>query len=287
MFQATIGGLGLTGLILWAEIKLKKIESPFLMAESIRYGSLDEFWELDAESNGKYDYTVTWIDCFNNGPHMGRGRYFRGSFATAEQAAGHKSHGKLKLQLPIDVPSFLWNPLTMRILSEGVYRSQLPRVVSGLEYYEPFFYPLDGILDWNRGYGKAGFLQYQFVVPGTDNYRDVKEILAEIRKADMGSFVNVFKRFGDMKSPGMLSFPRPGITLALDFAFKGDTTLKFLDKLDAIVCQYGGAVYPAKDARMSAESFQAFFPNWREFEKYIDPKFSSSFWRRVTGEHKS
>src|SRR5260221_5153089 len=282
MFRATIGGLGLTGLILWAEIQLKKIESPFIAMESIRYGSLDEFWRLDEESNGKFYYTVSWIDWFTSGSHIGRGRHIRGNHATAEQAAGHRGHEKLKLRVPFDVPSFFWNPLTVRVLSEGYFRVQLPRVVSGLEYYEPFFYPLDGILDWNRGYGKAGFLQYQFVVPGNDNYRDVKELLAEIRKAGISSFVNVFKRFGDIKSPGMLSFPRPGVTLALEFAFKGESTLKFLDHLDSIVRQYGGAVYPAKDARMSAENFQAFFPNWREFEKYIDPKFSSSFWRRVT-----
>jgi FAD/FMN-containing dehydrogenase len=168
-----------------------------------------------------------------------------------------------------------------------MYRSQIPRVVSGIEYYEPFFYPLDGILDWNRGYGKAGFVQYQFVVPGTDNYSDLKEILAEMRKGGAESFVTVFKRFGDIQSPGMLSFPRPGATLALDLAFKGEKLLKLLDRLDNIVRHYGGAVYPAKDARMSAENFQAFFPQWEEFSKYIDPKFSSSFWRRVTSNVKS
>ena len=283
MFKATIGGLGLTGLILWGEIKLKKIDNPFIAVERIKFESLDEFWEIDAETGTRYAYTVSWMDCFTSGTHVGRGHYFRGNNATPEQAAGHKIREKLKLRIPLDIPSFLLNALTVRLCNEAVYRSQLPKKVSNVQYYEPFYYPLDAILDWNRAYGRSGFLQYQFVVPGTDNCRDLKEILGEIRKAGvLLSFVNVFKRFGDIKSPGMLSFPRPGVTLALDIPFRGPPTLRFLDKLDSIVRHYGGAVYPAKDARMSAQSFQAFYPNWREFAQFIDPKFSSSFWRRVT-----
>jgi len=110
----------------------------------------------------------------------------------------------------------------------------------------------------------------------------MREILARIRKPGEGSFLTVLRKFGDVKSPGMLSFPRPGLTLALDFAYDGKKTLQLLADLDRIVLQSGGAVYPAKDARMTAESFQAFFSNWKEFAQYVDPKFSSSFWRRVS-----
>jgi FAD/FMN-containing dehydrogenase len=133
-------------------------------------------------------------------------------------------------------------------------------------------------------YGRQGFLQYQCVVPYHDNHRAIKEILQQIGQSGEGSFLAVLKTFGRIQSPGMLSFPRPGVTLALDFAFRGETTLRLLDRLDRIVREMCGAVYPAKDARMSAESFQAYFPQWREFARYIDPKFSSSFWRRVTAK---
>jgi FAD/FMN-containing dehydrogenase len=281
MFKATIGGLGLTGLILWAEIQLKKIDTPFMAVEAIRFESFDEFWELDAESSDRYKYIVSWLDCFT---HAGRGHFFRGNNATPEQAGNRKPHERVKFRIPFDLPSVLLNDLTVRMCSEVVYRSQVPKRIEGIQHYEPFYYPLDTILDWNRAYGRSGFLQYQFVVPGADNCRDLKEILAEIRKSGvLVSFVNVFKRFGDAKSPGMLSFPRPGVTFAVDIPFRGKVTLKLLDRLDDIVRFYDGAVYPAKDARMSASNFQAFYPNWTAFSKYIDPQFSSSFWRRVTG----
>jgi FAD/FMN-containing dehydrogenase len=131
-------------------------------------------------------------------------------------------------------------------------------------------------------YGKRGFLQYQFVVPFNVAREAMRDILGRIRRSGEGSFLTVLKEFGDIQSPGMLSFPRPGLTLALDFAYGGPKTLRLLDELDRIVLQSGGAVYPAKDARMSAASFQTFFPRWKEFAAYVDPKFSSSFWRRVT-----
>jgi FAD/FMN-containing dehydrogenase len=282
LFRATIGGLGLTGVILWAEFKLKKIANPFIAMERIRYGSLDEFFEINSQSDHDFEYTVSWMDCLTGGQHMGRGLYWRGNHATAEQGASRRLRKKPKLRVPFDIPSQLLNTLTVRIFNEAVYRSQLTRKIQAISPYDDFFYPLDWVLDFNRAYGKQGFLQYQCVVPKDDNYRALKEILAQIRRAGEGSFLVVFKTFGDIKSPGMLSFPRPGATLALDFSYKGEKTLKLLDTLDQIVRESGGAVYPAKDARMSAESFQAFYPNWREFAKYIDPKFSSSFWRRVS-----
>src|SRR5690606_9781449 len=133
-------------------------------------------------------------------------------------------------------------------------------------------------------YGRRGFLQYQCVVPFDGDNVPIKEILDRIRRSGQGSFLTVFKTFGDVPSPGMLSFPRPGITLALDFPLQGQETLRLLDDLDTVVRESGGALYPAKDARMSAESFRASFPRWEEFARYVDPKFSSSFWRRVTSE---
>jgi hypothetical protein len=157
----------------------------------------------------------------------------------------------------------------------------MPKRVQKVVSYEPFFYPLDSIHDWYRCYGKRGFLQYQFVIPFKDAYESMREILARIRCSGEGSFLTVLKQFGTVPAPGMLSFPRPGLTLALDFSYQGTKTLHLLEDLDALVMRSGGIVYPAKDARMSPASFQAYFPQWKEFGQYIDPKFSSSFWRRV------
>lgn len=282
LFRATIGGLGLTGLILWAELQLKKVETPFFATEGIRFESLDEFWQLTAESVDKYRYTVSWLDCLIGGKHMGRGRFFRGNAATAAEVGKRKARTMPKLRVPVDIPSFLLNPLTVRMFNEAVYRSQLTKRVRKLEHYETYFYPLDSILDWNRCYGPQGFMQYQCVVPMDNDNRAIKAILESIRKSGEGSFLSVFKTFGSIQSPGMLSFPRPGVTLALDFAYHGQRTLKALQELDQIVIESGGALYPAKDARMSGASFRASFPNWEEFAKHVDPKFSSSFWRRVT-----
>ena len=178
------------------------------------------------------------------------------------------------------------NTLTVKSFNELYYHSQFSKRVHKVVPYEPFFYPLDSIHEWNRMYGKRGFLQYQFVVPFQDGFEAMREIIGRIQHSGEGSFLTVLKTFGTIPSPGMLSFPRPGLTLALDFAFDGQKTLRLLDELDEIVRQSGGAVYPAKDARMSAENFQAFFPRWQAFAHYVDPRFSSSFWRRVSHANK-
>jgi FAD/FMN-containing dehydrogenase len=148
-------------------------------------------------------------------------------------------------------------------------------------HYDPFFYPLDALLSWNRLYGRKGFVQYQCVVP-RDHIVTVKRMIGLVSKSGHGSFLAVLKNFADLPSPGLLSFPRPGLTLALDLPMRGASTLKLLESLDELLLESGGAVYPAKDARMSARMFQASFPKWKEFEAFIDPKLSSSFWRRVS-----
>ncbi len=184
--------------------------------------------------------------------------------------------------MPIDFPSFTLNNLTVKAFNEAYYRVQTEKHVRKVVPYEPFFYPLDSIQQWNRIYGPRGFFQYQFVVPFSHGYEAMRSILGRIRRSGEGSFLTVLKNFGTIQSPGMLSFPRPGLTLALDFTNHGKKTRTLLEDLDAMVKQNGGTVYPAKDARMSADSFQTYFPQWHEFEQYMDPQFSSSFWSRVT-----
>jgi FAD/FMN-containing dehydrogenase len=283
MYRATIGGLGLTGLILWAEIQLRPISGPFIDMESIRYDSLDEFFDVSAESDRICEFTVAWIDCMATGKQVGRGLYMRGNHAWQPHIPGKKARSKSWLSVPIELPGALIpNGITARVFNELYYRRQLLKRVRRTVPYDPFFYPLDAIGDWNRLYGERGFLQHQCVVPHDASRRALRLILQATSQAGEGSFLGVLKAFGDIPSPGMMSFPRPGTTLTLDFPFRGERTLRLLDRLDAIVLEHGGAIYPAKDARMSPACFEASFPQWREFAEFVDERFSSSFWRRVT-----
>ncbi|MFT5123244.1 MAG: FAD/FMN-containing dehydrogenase [Candidatus Omnitrophota bacterium] len=280
-FAATIGGLGLTGLITWAEFRLKKIHNPFVDVETIKLKNLDDFFAVDADSTDQFEYTVSWVDCLAKGASLGRGHYMRGNTAGPE-CTRIPPKEKGQKPFPIDAPGFLLNTATVKIFNALYYGRQFRTRVRNVQHYEPFFYPLDAIHQWNRMYGKRGFYQYQCVVPYADSRDHIREIFTTIAHSGEGSFLAVLKVFGDIQSPGLLSFPRPGVTLALDFANKSDSTLDLMNRLDTLVLAGNGAVYPAKDARMSAESFRAYFPNWEELIPFIDPKFSSSFWRRVT-----
>ena len=282
LFEATIGGLGLTGLIIWAEFRMKRIANPYIDSDYIRFGSLREFFEISRASDKDFVYTVSWVDILVGGENLCRGIFMRGNHNTSPELTTKPLKKPLPLAVPVDFPSFVLNRLTVKAFNELYYRKQVPKQVHKVVSYDPFFYPLDSIHNWYRMYGRRGFLQYQFVVPFEHDYEAMREILGRIRRSGAGSFLTVLKTFGAIQSPGMLSFPRPGLTLALDFAYAGPKTLHLLDDLDRQIVQYGGAVYPAKDARMSAENFQTFFPRWKEFAQYVDPKFSSSFWRRVT-----
>jgi len=282
LFAATIGGLGLTGLVTWVELRMKRVPGSSIDCESIRFGSLDEFFELAAESDVKFEYTAAWVDCLARGAALGRGIFLRGNHAAGRRPVAAGRNGGSKLSIPVYAPELLLNPWTIRAFNTLYYHRQRRKVVRKDWHYEPFFYPLDAVGDWNRLYGRRGFLQYQCVVPLEGGREAMREILRKVADRGEGSFLGVLKLFGEVPSPGLLSFPRPGVTLCLDFANRGGRTLDLLDELDAIVRQQGGRVYPAKDARMSAESFQLYFPEWRDFARHVDPAFSSSFWRRVT-----
>jgi FAD/FMN-containing dehydrogenase len=286
LFSATIGGLGLTGLILWAEFRLKPIVNPFIDMERIQFSSLDEFIQISAETDRRYEYSMSWVDILIGGKNVCRGIFMCGNNNRSRQLVGKPAGKKLPLAVPFDLPSFVLNTFTVKAFNELYFHTQATKRVRRVVPYEPFFYPLDSIHEWNRMYGRRGFLQYQFVVPFESGFAAMEEIIGRIRRAGEGSFLTVLKTFGPVQSPGMLSFPRPGITLALDFSFHGEKTLQLLADLDTVVRRSGGAVYPAKDARMSAENFQAFYPRWQEFARYVDPHFSSSFWRRVSFSEK-
>jgi len=279
-FTSTIAGLGLTGLITWAEVKLKKITGPFIDQDSIKFSSLDEFFEISRSSDNGFEYTVAWLDCVASGANFGRGIFMRGNHSN-KSGAEKDAYRSAKLTVPIDFPSFALNNLTVTAFNYCYYNKQSRKEVSNTIHYNPFFYPLDSINNWNKIYGKEGFLQFQCVIPKSDGISAIKKILNEIVLSKSASFLAVLKEFAAIESLGMLSFPRPGITLCLDFSFKGKETLKLFRKLHQIVFENGGAIYPAKDACMSREEFEQSYPRFFEFKKFIDPKFSSDFSRRV------
>ncbi|NBY19033.1 FAD-binding oxidoreductase [bacterium] len=280
-FKATVGGLGLTGVIIWAEVQLKKIAGPWIARETVRFSHLARFFELTQESDKKFEYTVGWMDCLSEGANLGRGVFFRGNHLLLKDVTEVKVKNVSIKTFPFDAPEFLLNRLTMKTFNSLYYYTH-PSKKSELVHYRPFFFPLDGINHWNRMYGKRGFFQYQCVVPFEGTQSPIYDIIEFFARSGLGSFLTVIKTFGNVASPGILSFPKRGVTLTLDVPNDGKRTRRVLDSLDEMVVQAGGRVYPAKDARMSKESFQNYFPEKREFEKYKDPKFSSSFWRRVT-----
>jgi FAD/FMN-containing dehydrogenase len=275
LFRATIGGLGLTGVILWAEIRLKPIPGASISMERIRFSGLSEFFLLSS-TDQEYEYTVAWIDCLARGKRLGRGLFLRGDHAPGAPRAPNG----LGRTIPAEMPSGLINRATVAGFNALYYRSQLRSTRRTTVAYEPFFFPLDGIANWNRLYGKRGLLQHQCVIPEPAE-ESLTSMLDQVAASGEAPSLAVLKRFGTLQSPGMLSFPRPGITLAIDFANRGSSTLALLERLDEVVREAGGAVYPAKDARMSPASFRRFFPGWETFARHVDPKFSSSFWRRV------
>jgi FAD/FMN-containing dehydrogenase len=278
LFAATIGGLGLTGIVAWAELEVMPVAGAMMETETIPFGGLDEFFGIAAESDATFDYTVAWVDCLASGGRLGRGVFSRGRHTDGGSEA---RHGRAAPGIPVDLPGFLLNRITVRAFNALYYANGRRKAGRTVVPYPPFFYPLDAIGGWNRMYGRRGFYQYQSVVPLEAARAATKAMLEAISASGEGSFLAVLKIFGSKPSPGMLSFPRPGTTLALDFPNRGASTLAVMDRLDAIVREAGGRLYPAKDGRIPPEMFRAGYPNWREFERHVDPGFSSSFWRRV------
>lgn len=279
-FAATIGGLGLTGLITRAQLRLRRTAGPWMTTENIRFRHLAEFFALSAVSEGEHEYTVAWIDCAARGSALGRGIFSRANHAPAHPERRPPAPTR-RLGVPFTPPLSLINSLSLRVFNLAYFHKQRGDNASAVTHYDPFFYPLDGVGHWNRIYGPRGFLQYQCVVPPGDAEATIGKLLALISGAGTGSFLAVLKQFGSRPSLGMLSFPRPGTTLALDFPNAGPSTFTLLDRLDDIVSATGGAVYPAKDARMSGRHFRQYFQRWEAFGPFIDPALSSSFWRRV------
>ncbi|MHA7600650.1 FAD-binding oxidoreductase [Alicycliphilus sp. T452] len=279
-FRATVGGLGLTGLITQATLQLRRVAGPWLGTETIAFDTLERFYALATESEAGWEYTVSWIDCLDK---RGRGLFMRGNHrATGSPLPAHAPR-KGRLAIPVTPPLSLVNTASLRAFNSLYYHTHRLRAGPAITHYRPFFYPLDGIAHWNRMYGPHGFYQYQCVVPFEGGEQAIAALLAQIAGSGQGSFLAVLKTFGNRPSLGLLSFPQPGITLALDFPNLGDKTLRLFNQLDTIVSAAGGRIYPAKDARMPAHLFQSGYPQWEQILPYRDPGISSAMSRRLMG----
>jgi decaprenylphospho-beta-D-ribofuranose 2-oxidase len=289
-FTATAGGMGLTGLILSLELKLAPIASPLIEVETERVPDLDTFFSISRESAG-FTHTVAWLDCLARGRDVGRGIFIRGRHAPSEAT---RSPGILErltraasplLAVPFDAPNALLNRATITAFNAAYYYRHPRGTARSLSPIDPFFYPLDAVTDWNRIYGGRGFYQYQMVLPPDPGHAALRELLSAIGASGLGSFLAVLKEFGPTDNGG-LSFPRAGVTLALDFPNHGAPLLSLFERLDAITLSAGGRVYLGKDARLSRATFRRMYPGWeawRATRDRLDPGgvFQSELGRRL------
>jgi decaprenylphospho-beta-D-ribofuranose 2-oxidase len=290
LFWATAGGMGLTGVILRARVRMKPIESSRIVVDTDRTPDLDSLITLLTETDHLYDYSVAWIDCVAKGRRMGRSVLTRGRFArrdelpARQQADPLRYSGSVKLSAPDVFPPGLLNLATVAAFNEVWYRKAPRRKRDQLQSIPTFFHPLDGVGGWNRIYGPRGFVQYQFTVPFGQE-EALREAMIRISSSGTASFLAVLKRFGD-GNPGMLSYPSPGWTLALDIpVVTGLAAL--LDQLDGLVVEAGGRIYLAKDSRVRPELFAQMYPDletFRAVRKRVDPDgvFTSDLARRLS-----
>jgi len=277
LYWQTIGGMGLTGIILSARFRLKRIENVFICQESIKAKNLDEIFALFEDSE-KWTYTVAWIDCMQIGKHVGRSILMRGEHARNDQLSKKQLQRKYqipkkgKLNIPLNFPNFVLNSLSVKAFNLLYYFKQFSRRKKFITNYNTFFYPLDSIGNWNKIYGKKGFIQYQFVIPKDVSKQAMKEVLLEISKSGQGSFLAVLKLFGKKNERAYNSFPIEGYTLALDFKVN-KKLLQLVPKLDEIVLKYSGRIYRAKDSLSR--------PELTNYLKTNDPCFDSIQNRRI------
>ena len=278
-FAATVGGLGLTGLIVSARLRLRRVPGPWIDVESTPFDSLDDFFALSEQASSQREYTVSWVDCGAMRDGRTRGIFFAGDHAPSSRTAPRRRARRM----PVTPPWSLVNRATLPALNSLSFHGQRLRRGAQVQHSDSFVYPLDGMLEWNRLYGPRGFYQYQCVVPEAAQRAAIAEVLSLIARSGAGSFLAVLKTFGPRPATGLLSFPLPGTTLAIDFANGGAATLELFDRLDAVVAGAGGRLYPAKDARMPMTLFKSGFPRWSEFEAFRDPGISSQMSRRIAG----
>ena len=263
LFWATIGGMGLTGIILSAKFRLKNIETAYIRQEQIKANNLDEIFQLFEESEN-WTYTVAWIDCLQKGENIGRSIMMRGEHALKSELPLKLQEKALELKkkftptIPFYFPNFILNTLSVKIFN-WIFFNKQKKEVKNIVDYKTFFYPLDIINDWNKIYGKKGFIQYQMIIPKKHGKEGMKRILETIAKSGQGSFLAVLKLYGASHPQSYNSFPIEGYSVALDF--KINSQLKQLvSNLDNIVEEFGGRIYLTKDS-MSKPSLTNYLKN--------------------------
>jgi FAD/FMN-containing dehydrogenase len=288
LFLATVGGMGLTGLIVEVAFRLAPVESPWIVAESIAVPELDAMLDGLRTSARDWPYTVGWIDGLARGRALGRGILIRGRHARADEAGARRAPRARALGVPFDAPPWLLCSALMRVFNAVYYRRHGAGVDRRLVFHEPFFYPLDAVRDWNRLYGPRGFLQYQCVVPRAAGAGAVARLLERLAAAGAASFLAVIKDCGPA-SDAYLSFPMEGTTLALDLPYRGAATEALVHELNALVIGAGGRIYLAKDAVTRAEDFARMVPRlaeWQAVRDRWDPgrRFRSALSVRLFGD---
>jgi FAD/FMN-containing dehydrogenase len=288
LFLATVGGMGLTGLITEATIRLKPIETPWMLVETEPAGGLTEMLDRLRHAGKDWPYTVGWIDCLATGSGLGRGIVIRGRHASRGEAPGLRPRENSPRAVPFDGPAWLLSPALMRAFNTAYYRIQSRRTAGRHVSHDAFFYPLDSLRDWNRLYGRHGFLQYQCVVPRGAGAPVLSELLDRVSRAGAASFLAVIKDFGP-ESDAYLSFPLEGTTLALDLPYRGPATEALVHQLNATVIRAGGRIYLAKDAATRREDFERMvprLPEWRRVRDRWDPehRFGSALSARLLGD---
>ena len=270
LFWTTCGGMGLTGVVLKASLRLIPVETAYIRQESIRVNNLDEMMDLYEQSE-QWTYSLAWIDFLASGKHLGRGFLMRGEHAKVSELAKteHRQHPlrlkpPRKLNVPFYFPGFTLNKWTVKAFNTFLYVSHPNGRVETIEAIDTFFYPLDRVLNWNRIYGKRGFTQYQFILPKAESRAGLIKILQKIQEAGIAPFLAVLKLYDKQNS--YLPFAMKGYSLALDFPIT-DRLFGFLDELDQIVLEHGGRLYLTKDARMNKNMFRQSYP---EVDRFID-----------------
>lgn len=265
LFARTIGGMGLTGIILTVTLRLKKIETSYIRQKSVKAKCLQQILEFFEEYQ-EYTYSVAWIDCLAKGQQLGRSILMLGEHAhtseleTRQRSNPLKIHSDRQINVPFMFPSFMLNPVSVKLFNTVFYNKQRKSEVNNIIHYDPYFYPLDAVNNWNRIYGGNGFTQYQFVLPFGNGAEGLRKIVQKIAESGTGSFLAVLKTFGEA-DPGVssISFPEKGYTLALDFKIS-KRVFRLLDELDELVLDYGGRLYLTKDARMTSTTFKKMYP---------------------------
>lgn len=282
LFWSTIGGMGLTGIILTATIRLMRVPSLDIVEQVTPFRDLAEYFEQAETADLLNEYAVAWIDQLAGGRHVGRGLLLTGNHAP--HGAHKADRARARFSVPFQPPVTVLNKPFLKLFNAAYRWKKGKATRPHRTSHQGFFFPLDSVGNWNRLYGPNGLYQHQSVI-GPDAAREaIPALLEATRRSGQGSFLTVLKRFGSHRSPAIMSFARPGYTLTLDFPNRGRSTRELLSRLDAITIAAGGAVNPYKDARMSAESFGASFPEWARLEIMRDPAFVSSFWSRTAGQ---